>query len=109
MSGLKNFVCLFLLFFSVASICRGDEIIDKINAVLEEKYDTRISSLEEENIQKEQRISVLERTNSELVTEVQALRILFDQRQDQINITTNHSMLRANLNKNLESVEKTTS
>ena len=71
MSGIKNLVCLFLLFFSVASICRGDEILDKINAVLEEKYGTRISYLEEENIKKEQRVLVLERTNSELVTEVQ--------------------------------------
>ena len=71
MSGLKKFVCLLLLFFSVPSICRGDEILDKINAVLEEKYDTRISYLEEENIKKEQRVLVLERTNSRLVTEVQ--------------------------------------
>ena len=71
MSGLKKFVSLLLQFFSVASICRGDEILDKINAVLEEKYDTRISYLEEENIKKEQRVLVLERTNSELVTEVQ--------------------------------------
>ena len=71
MSGIKNSICLFLLFFSVASICRGDEILDKINAVLEEKYGTRISYLEEENIKKEQRVLVLERTNSELATEVQ--------------------------------------
>ena len=49
----------------------SDDILDKINAVLEEKYGTRISNLEEENDKKEGRIFILERTNSELITEVQ--------------------------------------
>ena len=64
----------------MSSMCRGDEILDKINAVLEEKFNiTTVSYLVEQNTHKEQRILMLERSNSELITEVQSLRMLSDQ------------------------------
>ena len=50
---------------------RGEEILDKINAVLEEKFNTSVSYLVEQTNRKEQRILNLERTNLELTSEVQ--------------------------------------
>ena len=92
MIDLKKFVCPFLLIFSVASMCKGDEILDKLMAVVDEKYNTRISTLEEENIQKEKRISVLERKNLELITENESLKVNWFSNNTRIQ-ALNHSEL----------------
>ena len=52
-------------------LIREEDILDKINAVLEEKFNTSVSHLVEQTNQKEQRILNLERTNLELTSEVQ--------------------------------------
>jgi len=54
-------------------MCRGNVLLDQTMAVVEEKFERRISNLE--------------RNNLELVTEVQALRLLSNQTQYNINAT----------------------
>jgi len=73
MIDLKKIICSLLLIFSVASMCRGNVLLDQTMAVVEEKFERRISNLE--------------RNNLELVTEVQALRLLSNQTQYNINAT----------------------
>ena len=70
MCGQNKLAFFIILTFSFLTFCSGEDILERM-ADMEGKME----KLQEQNIQKDQRIGKLDSINRELVTEVQALRV----------------------------------